>query len=161
MEPAAVDMAALALELGRLLRFDFERAKATFETGGEPCVVLADPDGLKQALINLILNSLAALPGAGGHVTLATREDGADTLVSVEDDGRGMGEEERQRVLEPFFTTRKEGSGLGLSIVHKIVRDHRGGIEIESREGEGTVVTLRFRKGPVSFEAAALSGGGT
>lgn len=148
MEPAAVDMAALALELGRLLRFDFERAKATFETGGEPCVVLADPDGLKQALINLILNSLAALPPEGGTVTLTSRADGDAAVVTVADDGRGMSEEERRRALEPFFTTRREGSGLGLAIVHKIARDHKGSVEIASEPGKGTAVSLRFGKGP-------------
>ncbi len=145
VEPRAVDMAGLADELARLLRFDLERAHATLETRLDAPVVTADADGLKQALINLILNSLAALPPEGGVVTIATGERDGETDVCVTDNGRGMDEEERQRALEPFFTTRKEGSGLGLAIVHKIVRDNRGEMEIESAVGEGTVVTLRFR----------------
>ncbi|MFZ5427905.1 MAG: two-component system sensor histidine kinase NtrB [Thermodesulfobacteriota bacterium] len=145
VEPIPVDMAGLTGELARLLRFDIERARAILETRLDAPVVVADADGLKQALINLILNSLAALPPGGGVVTLSSGILDGATAVRVADDGRGMSEEERQRALEPFFTTRKEGSGLGLAIVHKIVRDNRGELEIESEEGKGTVVTLRFK----------------
>lgn len=145
MEPQAVDLATLAGELSRLLRFDMERAKASLELDLQAFEVLADADGLKQALINLILNSLAALPEDGGVITLssAALADGG-VSVSLADTGRGMSEEERARALEPFFTTRKEGSGLGLAIVHKIIRDHRGGLDIASTPGRGTTVTLRF-----------------
>jgi signal transduction histidine kinase len=145
MEPGPVDLAALAEELSRLLRFDLERTKATLSLDLEAPTVLADADGLKQALINLMLNSLAALPEDGGVVTLASRATESGVSVGVADTGRGMGEEERARALEPFFTTRKEGSGLGLAIVHKIVRDHGAALEIESAPGRGTVVTMTFR----------------
>jgi len=144
MEPQAVDLAILAGELSRLLRFDMERAKARLDLKLESPTVLADADGLKQALINLILNSLAALPEDGGVITLASVEQEGSVSVSLSDTGRGMSEEERARALEPFFTTRKEGSGLGLAIVHKIIRDHRGGLDIASTPGRGTTVTLRF-----------------
>lgn len=144
MEPQAVDLSTLAGELSRLLRFDMERAKARLDLNLESPTVLADADGLKQALINLILNALAALPEDGGVITLSSFEHEGSVSVSLSDTGRGMSEEERSRALEPFFTTRKEGSGLGLAIVHKIIRDHRGALDIASTPGRGTTVTLRF-----------------
>ena len=145
VEPQEVSLPELAEELTRLLRFDLERGKAAFSLNLAAGHVLADADGLKQALINMILNSLAALPEGGGTITLCSSAREGEVLVSVADDGRGMSEEERGRALEPFFTTRKEGSGLGLSIVHKIMRDHRGALEIESSPGKGTVVTMHFK----------------
>lgn len=145
LEPRPVDLAALAGELRELMRFDLERAKAELVLNLAAPEVLADADGLKQALINLVLNSLAALPEAGGTITLesAVLPDGVS--VAVADTGRGMSEQERNRALEPFFTTRKEGSGLGLAIVHKIVRDHHGALEITSEPGRGTVVVMSFK----------------
>lgn len=145
LEPRPVNMAELGGELAKLLRFDLERAKAALELDLKTPEVLADPDGLKQALINLILNSLAALPEEGGRVTLASAARDGEVSVSVADNGRGMSDEERGRALEPFFTTRKEGSGLGLAIVHKIAGDHRAELSIESEPGKGTTVSLRFK----------------
>ncbi|WP_243359699.1 two-component system sensor histidine kinase NtrB [Fundidesulfovibrio terrae] len=145
MEPQPVDLAALSEELGRLLRFDLERTKAGLSFDIQMPSVLADADGLKQALINLMLNSMAAMPEDGGTVTLSSRALDGEVHVSVADNGRGMEEAERARALEPFFTTRKEGSGLGLAIVHKIVRDHGAALEIESEPGRGTVVTMKFK----------------
>jgi signal transduction histidine kinase len=149
VEPVPVDLPGLAGELERLLRFDLERYGARLATDFEATRVLADADGLKQALINLILNALAALAPEGGTVTLASRDAGGGAVtVSVADDGRGMSGEERARALEPFFTTKKEGSGLGLAIVHKIARDHDAALDIWSEPGQGTRVTLTFGGAP-------------
>ena len=145
MEPAPVDLAALSGELESLLRFDLERRNATFATALEAPEAFADPDALKQALINLVLNALAALPAEGGAVTVRSQARPGGTAVSVEDNGHGMSEEERARALEPFFTTRRDGSGLGLAIVQSIVRHHGGELEIESDPGRGTRVSMFFR----------------
>ncbi|MBI4805503.1 MAG: PAS domain-containing protein [Desulfovibrio sp.] len=144
LEPRSVDLAVLAGDLRELMRFDLERARAELVLDLEAPEVLADEDGLKQALINLVLNSLAAMPEAGGTITLSSKVLADGVSVCVADTGRGMSEEERGRALEPFFTTRKEGSGLGLAIVHKIVRDHHGTLDIESEPGKGTVVSMSF-----------------
>ncbi|GFK95596.1 Sensor protein ZraS [Fundidesulfovibrio magnetotacticus] len=148
-EPAPVHLPELAAELETLLRFDFQRAQASFETDLKADTAVADRDGLKQALINLILNGLASLPEHGGVITLASRETPDGVSLSVIDTGRGMEPEEKRRALEPFFTTRKEGSGLGLAIVHKIVRDHLGQLHIDSEPGQGAAVTLTFRHAPL------------
>jgi signal transduction histidine kinase len=73
-------------------------------------------------------------------VETGTRSDGI--YVSVSDTGRGIPEDEVQRIFEPFFTTKKKGSGLGLMIVQRIVRDHGGQIQLESRVGQGTTFRI-------------------
>ena len=100
-----------------------------------------DPGQMKQALVNLVRNAIQAMT-RGGDLTVqtGTRSDGI--YVSVSDTGRGIPEEEAQRIFEPFFTTKKKGSGLGLMIVQRIVRDHGGQIELESRVGQGTTFRI-------------------
>jgi signal transduction histidine kinase/CheY-like chemotaxis protein len=106
---------------------------------------------IREALINLILNAVDAVPN-GGAVTLrttlanaATDSDADLVRVEVADDGVGMDEETRRRCLEPFFTTKGErGTGLGLAMVYGVVQRHSSDIEIESAPGKGTTVRLSF-----------------
>lgn len=118
----------------------------------------ADPDLLKQALLNLALNALEALPDKGGVVRISASlghavnpESGAEgpgIWISVQDNGRGMDREQREKALEPFYTTSREGAGLGLPMVHRIMRDHGGHMEIESVPGAGCTVRLFFPNRP-------------
>jgi signal transduction histidine kinase len=98
---------------------------------------------LKQAILNLVLNALQATP-AGGHVVVRTAGDKRRLVVAVVDDGEGMSPETRDKAFTPFFTTRAEGTGLGLPLVRRIVEQHGGSVEISSSLGEGTTVTLVF-----------------
>lgn len=105
---------------------------------------------IREALINLIFNAVDAMP-EGGVLTLRTRylpaPDGRQVprvLVEVADTGVGMDEETRRRAIEPFFTTKAEGSGLGLAMVYGIVQRHEGYLEIESAPGKGTTVRIIF-----------------
>ena len=100
---------------------------------------------IKQVLLNLTLNALEATPD-GGTVTLAVRPGTEAVEVTVEDTGCGMTDEVRAHLFEPFFTRRTDGSGtgLGLSMTHRIVTDHGGTIEAESA-GEGQGSTFRVR----------------
>lgn len=98
---------------------------------------------LKQAVLNLVLNALQATP-AGGHVVVRTSGDGRRFTVEVSDDGEGMSAEVRAKALTPFFTTREDGTGLGLPLVRRIAAQHGGSVEIVSRPGQGTTVTLEF-----------------
>ncbi len=146
-ELAPVDLAAIAGDLAGLLRLDLEAMGAVLETDFAVSTVTADRDLFKQALLNLLLNALAALPDRGGRVRLVARRRDSGVEVAVEDNGAGMGEEARAHAMEPFFTTRKRGTGLGLAIVHKIMRDHGGVVSLESATGgprQGTVVRLAF-----------------
>jgi len=113
------------------------------------------PAALTEALTNLILNAMDAMP-QGGTLAIATRQDGTRVLLTVGDTGVGMSEAVRQRIFEPFFSTKGEaGSGLGLSMVYSIVRRHNGDIRVESEPGRGTLFALAFplASEPVRTEA--------
>ena len=97
-----------------------------------------DPGQIKQVLVNLIKNAMQAMT-KGGVLTLQTDHGPDGVWVSVGDTGGGIPQEQINRIFEPFYTTKKKGSGLGLMIVQRIVRDHGGRIELESHVGQGTV----------------------
>ncbi|MGE3268497.1 MAG: PAS domain S-box protein [Chloroflexota bacterium] len=99
---------------------------------------------LREAFTNLVLNAIDALPN-GGRISLVTRAVGDQVLIEVRDDGIGMTAETRDRLFEPFFSTKGEGgSGLGLAIVFGIVERHRGAITVESAPGQGTAFRMTF-----------------
>jgi PAS domain S-box-containing protein len=100
-------------------------------------VVPIDPVQIQQALVNLIKNALHAM-SQGGVLTLETGQTDEEVWVSVTDTGGGIPQEKINRIFEPFFTTKKKGTGLGLMIVQRIVREHGGRIELESRVRQGT-----------------------
>ena len=112
---------------------------------GADCVLSVNGPEVKQVLLNLLLNALEATPD-GGRVTVTVNPGTDDLELIVQDTGRGMTEEVREHLFEPFFTRRADGSGtgLGLSMTHRIVADHGGTIEAES-DGEGTGSTFRVR----------------
>jgi len=100
-----------------------------------------DPTQTQQALLNLIKNAMQAMT-KGGTLTLQTGESPEAVWVSVADTGGGIPQEQLNRIFEPFYTTKKKGSGLGLMIVQRIVRAHNGRIELESHVGRGTTFRL-------------------
>jgi nitrogen-specific signal transduction histidine kinase len=142
----AIPVAGMVEELVRLMQFDLERLGASITSDVDEVQVFADRDMLKQALLNLVMNALKALPEVGGIVSISTDAEGPFQCIQVQDNGAGMSEDVRSKAMEPFFTTRSEGTGLGLSIVHKIMRDHRGRLDIDSAPGKGTTATLCFPK---------------
>lgn len=99
-----------------------------------------DPAQIKQVLVNLIKNALQAMT-KGGLLTLQTDAGPDGVYLVVADTGGGIPQEQLQHIFEPFYTTKKKGTGLGLMIVQRIVREHQGRMELESRVGFGT----RFR----------------
>ena len=102
-----------------------------------------DPGQIKQALVNLAKNAMQAM-SKDGMLTLATGETSEGVWVSVTDTGGGIPQEQINRIFEPFYTTKKKGTGLGLMIVQRIIREHGGSIELESNVGKGTVFRLWF-----------------
>jgi len=110
---------------------------------GEPDVVECFPSLLNQALMNLISNAIDAIAERGVISIRSGARDGA-YVIEVSDTGHGIPDELRQRVLEPFFTTKPvgHGTGLGLSITYSIVQKHRGTLELSPRPGGGTIATI-------------------
>ena len=100
-----------------------------------------DPAQIQQVLVNLIKNAMHAMT-KGGTLTLQTGEGADGVWVSVTDTGGGIPEEQINRIFEPFYTTKKKGTGLGLMIVQRIVRAHGGRIDLESHVGRGTTFRI-------------------
>lgn len=114
----------------------------------EEVAVRADEGLLRQAFLNLVLNAIQAMPSGGELKVRAAMEDGKsgkrECSISIADTGGGMSEENLKRLFNPFFTTKKEGTGLGLVITHRIVEAHGGTIGVQSRENEGTTFTVKL-----------------
>ncbi len=107
--------------------------------------VKADRKMIEQVLINLISNSIYALEGKhDGLITLAANRNDEHTLLRVTDNGKGIPEELVNQIFIPFFSTRKNGSGIGLTLSKNIMKLHNGSITVQSREGEGTSFLLSF-----------------
>ena len=100
-----------------------------------------DAAQLQQVLVNLVKNAVQAMT-TGGTLTLQTGETSEDVWVSVTDTGGGIPQEQINRIFEPFYTTKKKGTGLGLMIVQRIVRAHNGRIELDSHVGRGTTFRI-------------------
>jgi signal transduction histidine kinase len=108
--------------------------------------VAADGDQIKQAFYNIIKNAMQAM-SPGGILHIAVAADAEWLTVSFADNGPGIASEDLPHVMEPYYTTKQKGSGLGLMIVHRIVREHGGELEIDSHPGRGTTVRVRLRRG--------------
>lgn len=155
LRPEVVDLNALVRETEPLLRKAVTEDVILNLTMGRAAIrANVDPAQFEAALLNLIVNAGDAVSARGNiHVAIARRtletaqgniSPGDYAVVSVSDDGTGMSEDVLERVFEPFFTTKAvgKGTGLGLSQVYGFARQSGGGVEIDSREGEGTRVSL-------------------
>ena len=104
-------------------------------------LALFDAAQIKQSLINLMKNSMHAM-STGGELVIKTGEAGGGVWVSLTDTGGGIPQEQIKRIFEPYYTTKEKGSGLGLMIVQRIVRDHDGRLELVSHGGKGTTFRI-------------------
>jgi len=122
----------------RGIRVDFSSDPQTKE-------VRIDTDRIRQVLLNLYLNAIAAME-SGGTLSVELRQDD-DTgrfRIIVSDTGTGIKNSDLPHLFDPYFTTKPSGTGLGLAIVHKIIESHGGEVSVESRYGEGATVTIRL-----------------
>jgi len=105
--------------------------------------ITADFDQLQQVCTNLIMNAIQAMP-EGGELTIRTSTDNAQVKIEVQDTGVGISPENMRKLFTPFFTTKREvkGVGLGLAVSYGIIQRHKGKIEVQSKEGEGTTFTV-------------------
>lgn len=107
--------------------------------------IKADPDLLLQVMMNLLKNSINAV-SSGGVISLTCREDDFFTLITVSDNGCGMSEEVRQKMFDPFFTTIRSGTGLGLAVSHQIIEQHNGTFEVHTEPNSGTTISISLPK---------------
>ena len=103
--------------------------------------IMADPNQLKQVFVNLVKNSLEAMD-IPGKITITSGINKGKVFCSIEDTGKGIGQEELDKIFHPFFTTKDKGTGLGLAVTYKIITDHHGTISVSSTPGKGTCFTI-------------------
>jgi signal transduction histidine kinase len=132
----------------RLLRVQIEESgmEVVIDVEPETLEVPADPELIEQVLINLTLNAIQALEGRDdARIDLRGRIDRRSRpVLQVEDNGPGIPDDVQERIFVPFFTTKEDGSGIGLSLSRQIMRLHGGSLSVRSEEGNGTLFTLRF-----------------
>jgi two-component system, sporulation sensor kinase E len=139
------DPGELVASVAEFIKPEAERAGVMIELEveeGLPLVAL-DERLMKQAVLNLVKNALAAMPG-GGKLRLVAELADDEVRISVEDSGVGISEEDLPKIFEPYFTTKENGTGLGLTITFKIVREHDGEIMVTSRSGQGSTFTINL-----------------
>jgi len=144
-----VDLNALVADTFKLLRNSNEIVDGHLlqeDLPGRPAIVTGDPEQLKQVCWNIARNALKAMPKGGTFRVSLGEVDDNRLRLSFIDDGCGMTPEQVEHLFEPFTST-TGGTGLGLSIVYQIIRDHSGTINVRSRQGEGTTITIEL---PVS-----------
>jgi two-component system sporulation sensor kinase A len=105
--------------------------------------ILGDDKQLHEVFMNLIKNASEAMP-EGGTITVVTRKENNEAVVEIKDTGEGISEKNIQKIFDPFFTTKINGTGLGLSVCYGLIKDHDGQMLVNSKQAEGTVVTIRF-----------------
>jgi two-component system, sporulation sensor kinase E len=136
-------IAELVQESVRFLKPELDQVKVKVKLDLRPDMpaMPLDADQMKQAIYNLIRNASQAMP-KGGTLTISGSYTDFEVRLSFEDTGKGISAEQMGKLFQPFSTTRPTGTGLGLLIVRRIIREHGGEIDIESRVGQGTRVSL-------------------
>ncbi len=155
-----IDLGELASETLEVFGRDPAAARVRLEREIAPARVECDPDQMRQVLWNLLANAAQAVAGrdGGGRIRVTCRpEPHGGARLAVEDDGAGISPADLPRVFTPFFTTRREGTGLGLATVQRIVDAHGGVVTAESAPGRGTVFGVRL---PGTEEGSAARGEG-
>jgi two-component system sensor histidine kinase PilS (NtrC family) len=156
---ARVDVGDLLHQTFALLRHSPEigpNQAITEELPREPIFAEADEGQLKQVFWNLARNALQAMPEGGTLRATLARNSNDRLRIAFSDTGRGMSPDQVEHLFEPFSST-TGGTGLGLSIVYQIIRDHGGTINVRSREGQGTTITVELPLATITDEAVAVA----
>lgn len=132
-------------EIISFLEPEAEEKKIELKTNLSPFIPNIEIDSrlVRQALLNLIQNAFAAMED-GGVLTITSKLNGNFISIMIDDTGSGIDEDKLQRIFEPYFTTKASGTGLGLTLVYKIMKEHHGDIHVTSKKGAGTTFTLDF-----------------
>jgi len=140
------DVVALAAPAAEQHRVRVERLSSQ-----EPLLARMDVDLVKQAVLNIVINGMQAMPD-GGSLRISSRREGDSAEITVRDQGAGIPADIRDKVFNLYFTTKKDGTGIGLAMAYRVVQLHHGSLEFTSVPGDGTTFYLRF---PLTDAAAA------
>lgn len=142
VRPEVLDLNPLIGSVGNMLRRVIgNHVELVTELHSEPMRVRADPGQMEQVVMNLVLNARDAMP-RGGRVVVRTEPEGEHVVLTVRDTGVGLDREARAHLFEPFYTTKAQGTGLGLATVYGIVQQHGGNISVTSAPGKGTTFRI-------------------
>lgn len=150
------DLNAILRDVAQFVREEADRGGVHIALDLDPALVPAvlDPQQVRQVVLNLVKNSLDAQPG-GGQIVLRTQSEASDVVLEVRDSGPGIPTPQRGLIFEPFFSTKASGTGLGLAVVSRVVREHGGRISV-ANDG-GAVFTLHLpRSGPPPAETSGF-----
>jgi signal transduction histidine kinase len=105
--------------------------------------VSIDPNQMQQVFCNLFLNAIDAMKN-GGKLTIDTKQTDDNVEISISDTGKGIPKKDLEHIFDPFYTTKEAGTGLGMSIIYGIIKEHKGEIRVESEEEKGTRVIIKI-----------------
>lgn len=143
-----VDLNDVARDVIQLLSTDISAHNVEYvlELDSSPVSGMLDEASIRAATLNLVLNAVQAM-SAGGRLSISTRRDGKKICMTIKDTGAGISPERIKQIFEPFNTTKSRGLGLGMPYAQKIIQQHGGRIEVESRQGKGTEVKIELPAG--------------
>jgi signal transduction histidine kinase len=138
---ASVNVNALAADVVRALNYDLEEKKVQIRVLAEPLTIQADEQLLRQALFNLVINAIQAVP-ASGEIWIRAGRTASSAFIEVADNGPGVAPEHRAELFKPYFTTHEEGTGLGLAVVQQIVLAHGWEIACLPNQPSGAIFRI-------------------
>ena len=140
-----VDLNDVARDVIQLLSTEISahNVEAVLDLDSSPVSGMLDEASIRAATLNLVLNAVQAMP-SGGRLTISTARDGKKMWMTIKDTGAGMSPERIKQIFEPFNTTKSRGLGLGMPYAQKVIQQHGGRIEVESRQGNGTQVRVEL-----------------
>ncbi|WP_027368812.1 ATP-binding protein [Desulfocurvibacter africanus] len=143
---AQTDLQAVTMETVELMSMGYRKQGIEFVTTFEPDLplIMGEPEMIKQCLINIIKNSIEAMEH-GGTIGISAGRTEPHVFLDIRDTGKGMTQAQLEQAFSPFFTTKDKGYGLGLAMIKKMIEESGGLVDISSKEGQGTTVTLLFQ----------------
>jgi signal transduction histidine kinase len=125
-------------------RITLQHVNMQIKYANEPCDIMANKEKLKIAFLNIIINAVEAVPSITGELTIGIDRMKDFHVVTIKDNGCGIPEENISRLFEPYFTSKRNGMGLGLAATLNILQSHKANVDVTSTVGQGTTFTISF-----------------
>ena len=125
-------------------RITLQHVNMQIRYANEPCYVMANKEKLKIAFLNIIINAVEAVPTVTGEISISIDSTNQHHIVTIRDNGCGIPEENISRLFEPYFTSKRNGMGLGLAATLNILQSHKATIDVTSVLKQGTTFTITF-----------------